>query len=52
MDSPLFYLSMDDRENKNNASGIFWVFALTGWLGFTLGPILNMYLPLQEVSPL
>ncbi len=30
-------------KNKNNASGIFWVFCLTGILGFTLGPILNIY---------
>ena len=30
-------------KNKNNASGIFWVFCLTGVLGFTLGPILNIY---------
>ena len=25
-------------------SGIFWVFCLTGVLGFTLGPILNIYI--------
>ena len=31
-------------KNKNNASGIFWVFCLTGILGFTLGPILNIYI--------
>jgi modulator of FtsH protease len=31
-------------KNKNNASGIFWVFCLTGILGFTLGPILNIYM--------
>jgi modulator of FtsH protease len=31
-------------KNKNNASGIFWVFCLTGVLGFTLGPILNIYI--------
>ena len=31
-------------KNKNNASGIFWVFCLTGVLGFTLGPILNIYM--------
>ena len=30
-------------KNKNNISGIFWVFCLTGVLGFTLGPILNLY---------
>ena len=31
-------------KNKNNVSGIFWVFCLTGVLGFTLGPILNIYM--------
>ena len=31
-------------KNKNNISGIFWVFCLTGVLGFTLGPILNLYI--------
>jgi len=28
----------------NQTSGIFWVFAMTGLLGFGLGPILNAYL--------
>lgn len=32
------------EKNKNNASGIAWVFALTGWLGLTLSPILNYYI--------
>jgi modulator of FtsH protease len=40
------------EKNKNNASGIFWVFALTGWLGFTLGPILNMYLAVTGSKPI
>ena len=31
-------------KNKNNGYGIFWVFCLTGILGFTLGPILNNYI--------
>jgi len=39
------------EKNKNNASGLFWVFALTGWLGFTLGPILNMFLATQGSEP-
>lgn len=29
---------------KNSALGILFVFALTGFMGLTLGPILNMYL--------
>ena len=28
---------------SNSAWGILWVFALTGFMGLTLGPILNMY---------
>ncbi|MDB9843278.1 Bax inhibitor-1/YccA family protein [Porticoccaceae bacterium] len=40
------------EKNKNNASGILWVFALTGWLGFTLGPILNMYMAARGAEPI
>jgi len=40
------------EKNKNNSSGIVWVFALTGWLGFTIGPILNMYLALRGAEPI
>lgn len=29
---------------SNSAIGLLWVFALTGFMGLTLGPILNMYL--------
>lgn len=29
---------------SNSALGLLWVFALTGFMGYTLGPILNMYL--------
>ncbi len=31
-------------KNQNNKSGLYWTFALTGLLGFSLGPILNYYL--------
>jgi len=41
----LYFLTLYlTAKNKNNASGIFWVFCLTGVLGFTLGPILNIYI--------
>ena len=41
----LYFLTLYlTSKNKNNASGIFWVFCLTGVLGFTLGPILNIYM--------
>lgn len=29
---------------SNSAVGLIWVFALTGFMGLTLGPVLNMYL--------
>jgi modulator of FtsH protease len=29
---------------SNSAVGILWVFALTGFMGYTLGPILNAYI--------
>lgn len=29
---------------SNSAWGLLWVFALTGFMGLTLGPILNMYI--------
>lgn len=32
------------EKNKNNGWGLIWVFALTGWLGLTLSPILSAYL--------
>ena len=31
-------------KTRNSSAGIFFTFALTGFLGWTLGPILNMYL--------
>ena len=40
------------EKNKNKASGIAWVFALTGWLGFTLGPILSMFLAVKGAEPI
>lgn len=40
------------EKTKNSAMGIFAVFALTGWLGFTLGPILNYYLHISGFEPI
>ena len=31
-------------KTQNSSWGILWTFALTGFLGLTLGPILNLYL--------
>ena len=49
---PYFLCLWMTEKNKNNASGIAWVFALTGWLGFTLGPILNAYLAMGGAEPI
>lgn len=39
-------------KNANNAMGIVWTFALTGWLGFTLGPLLNAYVGAMGYEPI
>lgn len=49
---PYFICLWMVEKNKNNASGIAWVFALTGWMGFTLGPIINMYLVAVGSGPI
>ncbi len=37
---------------RNSALGLVFVFALTGFMGFTLGPIINMYLKLPNGAEL
>jgi len=41
---PYFGLLYAVNKTQESAWGVFWVFALTGFLGLTLGPILNVYL--------
>ena len=48
---PFFLCLWMTEKNKNNSKGLFWVFALTGWLGFTIGPILNMYMAVKGSEP-
>jgi len=36
------------NKTANSSWGLFWVFAFTGFLGYTLGPILNLYLQLPN----
>src|SRR6056297_2554418 len=36
------------HKTANSVWGLFWVFAFTGFLGFTLGPILSAYLSLAN----
>jgi modulator of FtsH protease len=39
-----FVLLFAVGKTQNSSWGLFWVFALTGFMGLTLGPILNAYL--------
>lgn len=48
---PYFVLLFLVEKNKNSAAGILFVFALTGWLGFTLGPILSHYIGVSGFEP-
>lgn len=49
---PYFGLLFAVEKTKNSAAGIFWVFALTGWLGLTLAPILSAYLGAIGFEPI
>ena len=48
---PYFVLLLLVEKNKNSAVGLVCVFALTGWLGFSLGPILNHYIGISGFEP-
>ena len=41
---PFFALLYAVNKTANSTWGIFWVFAFTGYLGFTLGPVITYYL--------
>ncbi|MFL0809447.1 MAG: Bax inhibitor-1/YccA family protein [Agarilytica sp.] len=49
---PYFGLLFAVEKTKNSGWGIVCVFALTGWLGFTIGPILNHYLANVGAEPI
>jgi len=49
---PYFLCLWMVEKNKNSSAGILWVFALTGWMGFTLGPILNFYMAAKGAEPI
>lgn len=49
---PYFGLLYAVEKTKNSAAGLIWVFALTGWLGLTLGPILRVYIGLSGFEPI
>jgi modulator of FtsH protease len=39
---PFFAFLWLTEKNKDSAMGLVWVFALTGWLGLTIGPIISL----------
>lgn len=41
---PFFLFLWLTEKNKNSSMGLVWVFALTGWLGFSIGPVIGHYL--------
>ncbi len=45
-----FALLFAVAKTQNSGWGILWTFALTGWLGFTLGPMLNVMLQMPGGS--
>ena len=49
---PYFICLWMVEKNKNNASGIAWVFALTGWMGFPLGPVISRSLAAYGSGPI
>lgn len=48
---PYFVLLWLTEKNKNSAMGLVCVFALTGWLGFSIGPIISYYLATSGSEP-
>lgn len=45
-----FGLLFATSATRNSGLGIFFVFALTGFMGYTLGPLLNVFLHMQNGS--
>ncbi|MBV1873913.1 MAG: Bax inhibitor-1/YccA family protein [Gammaproteobacteria bacterium] len=48
---PYFVLLIVTEKTKNSVWGLVSVFALTGWLGFTAGPIINHYVGISGYEP-
>jgi len=47
-----FSLLFATTKTQNSGWGLVWIFALTGWLGFTLGPVINFYMATTAGSQL
>lgn len=48
---PYFVLLFMVERNRNKPAGVIWTFALTGWLGFSIGPILAYYTQVNGYGP-
>ena len=49
---PYFALLFMVSKTQESTAGLFWTFALTGWLGFSIGPILNYYVGVGGYGPI
>lgn len=50
--APYFLFLWLTEKNKNSAMGLVWVFALTGWLGFTIAPFVGMVAATAGMEPI
>ncbi len=48
---PYFGFLFAIQKTKDSAWGLVWTFALTGFMGLTIGPILNAYLAMGGMQP-
>lgn len=46
-----FALLFAVTKTQNSGWGLVWVFALTGWLGYTLGPMISYYTHISGFEP-
>lgn len=49
---PYFALLWGVHKTRNSGWGLVWTFALTGWLGLTIAPIMNAYLAAMGSGPI
>lgn len=49
---PYFGFLFAIQKTKDSAWGLVWTFALTGFMGLTIGPILNAYLSMGGMQPI
>ncbi|GAB1257324.1 Bax inhibitor-1/YccA family protein [Aurantivibrio plasticivorans] len=49
---PYFALLFAVEKTKNSGWGLVWVFALTGWLGLTIAPLLSFVVATAGIEPI